>query len=323
MKTFDILKKPEFVTEDVQKNLKLLHKEYGSKFNIKYNKYILPVKLIFDERYKMIYDIKNRTIGLYPFKIEFWNLSTKSLDSTSYISDIYKTESLSGSVLIQIVLQINRILNVKTSYLTDTTWIKCKQFRYDLSYVKLLEKNRTFYMKFGFEFDTQRTDYFKTFKSPADKYNYVIQVINKCKKIKNADIKKLYLDILNLLHTIIKEQTYSKLKIQNKHPQDQNNYWFNEEIDIDKLYTETKSMLELLSNVKEQYIYKTIINLFNDKEKCDKLNLIDKYIINGFQYNIIYAPKGRKSNTTISYKLIEPFRILKALRTGGKYVYNY
>jgi hypothetical protein len=313
MKTFDLYKKYDFITLDVQNNLKILQKKFGNKFNIKCKSIIIPVVLYFDFCYRIYYDIENRTFDLYPFKIKFIDLATNTLNNNSYISNIHKTNTINGSLMVLIVLQLNKVLNVKKSYIYDGTSIKCKGNNFDLSYIKLLEKNITFYMKFGFEFDIKIHDSYMNFHTSIEKYNYIMNIIKKCKKIKNSNIKKLYIKILNLLNIIIKEQQYDKLKIQNK---DGNNMWFKEFVYVDDLLYEAKLMLELCNNIKETYLYETIIKLFNDKNNCDKLNLINRYIIENQAFNIIYK------NTTINYKLVECFRILKNLRYS-LFVYNY
>ena len=67
MKIFDIQKEYNF-TDDVQDNIKILLKKFGSKFNIKYTikskKYILPVEIHKDinlKCYALYYNIENRT----------------------------------------------------------------------------------------------------------------------------------------------------------------------------------------------------------------------------------------------------------------------
>ena len=59
MKTFDLSKKYEF-TSDLQKNLKLLKKEFGKKFLIKTKKFTIPVLLI-EKNIKLI---KNKIFSI-------------------------------------------------------------------------------------------------------------------------------------------------------------------------------------------------------------------------------------------------------------------
>ena len=64
--------------------------------------------------------------------------------------------------MVKIVMAIKKILNVKKTYIHDGTQIKCGTFKYDLSHMKLLEKNKTFYMNFGFKFIISHHDHIKT-----------------------------------------------------------------------------------------------------------------------------------------------------------------
>ena len=68
-KILDILQKYNF-TEDVQNNILILLKDFGSKFTIKYKKYILPVEILKDINHKcyvLNYNIENRIHELYRY----------------------------------------------------------------------------------------------------------------------------------------------------------------------------------------------------------------------------------------------------------------
>ena len=67
-------------------------------------------------------------------------------------------------------------------------------------------------------------------------------------------------------------------------------------------------MLELFNNIKEKYLHKFMISLFNDKEKCIKLDLINKYLIDNQKSKIIYK------NIEINYSFLNNYKILKQLR---------
>ena len=234
MKIFDIQKKYTF-TDNVQDNIKIILKKFGSKFNIKYSIkskiYILPVEIHKDinlKCYELYYNIENRTYDVFPFKIIFYDPITTELNNNTYIRNIHKTENISGSDMIKIVIAINKILNMKKIYIHDDTKIKCGNFEYDLSYMKLLEKNTTFYMKFGFKFIKSPHDII-TFNTNNEKHKYIIDLISKCKKIEIITITKMYLKLLNLLNLIIKEQEYKYLKIQlHAANYDPSNFWYKE-----------------------------------------------------------------------------------------------
>ena len=312
MKILDILKKYKF-TDNVQNNIKILLKKFGTKFNIKYKKHILPVEIYKDTNLKcfvLYYNIENRTYDLFPFKIEFRDPITTELNNNTYIGNIHKTENISGSEMVKIVMVINKILNVEKTYIHDGTRIKCGAFEYDLSYLKLLEKNTTFYMKFGFKFIISPYDNIK-FNTNDEKHKYIIELISKCKKIEIITITKMYSKLLNLLNLIIKEQQYKYLKIQlNSANYDPSNFWYKENPSdsILDLFIETKSMLELFNNIKDKYLHKFMISLFNHKEKCIKLDLINKYLIDNQKSKIIYK------NIEINYSFLNNYKQLKQIR---------
>jgi len=211
--------------------------------------------------------------------------------------------------MVEIALAINKMLNVKKTYIHDGTEIKCGEINYDLTYMKLLEKHTTFYMKFGFKFIISSND-FMLFNSNDEKHTFIINLILTCKKIEIKSIINHYLKISELISKVIKQQEYSKLKIQLKAPSDSNNIWYKEKPNesLIELFTETKLMLELFNNSDFKYLYKFMLYLFTDKEKCAKLDLIFKYLINNITYKIVYK------KITISYDFLFCFRILKKIR---------
>ena len=121
MKIFDIQKEQNF-TDDVQDNIKILLKKFGSKFNIKYKKHILLVEIHKDinlKCYALYYNIENRTYDLFPFKIIFRDPITTELNNNTYIGNIHKTENISGSDMVKIVMAINKIFKSKWCTITN------------------------------------------------------------------------------------------------------------------------------------------------------------------------------------------------------------
>jgi hypothetical protein len=319
MKVFDILKKHK-LTDDVQKNIKIILNEYTSKFYVKYKKIKIPVTMDKDPNkifYSLIYDVENRTYDMFPIKINFIDITIHGgeLNNNSYIANIHKTDKLSGSDMIQIALFINRAFNVKKSYIYDGTLVECNGAKYDLSYLKLLEKSETFYTKFGFKFGLDVFDCMK-FSSSDEKHKYVMSMIKKCKKVKINDIKTHYLNMLNLIQKIVKEQEYSKVKIYYFRATERKNMWTTNkpELSIFELFYEINEMLQIFNQTKEKYLYKLMVGLFNDKSKCQNYNIISKYLIDNQFYKITYK------DTTIKYDLLECFKILQGLRYS---IYEY
>jgi hypothetical protein len=330
MNIFDLFDPPEF-TSNVQLNLKMLNDKFGENFYIKYNDYKLPVVLTMimtktnkKKYYSMYYLITNQTLDLYPFKIDFIDILTKQINSNSYISNIHRYETISGSQMIEIVLKINKVLNVTKSYIYDGTTINCKKLSYDLSFLKLLQTKKTFYMKFGFDFDiNNNTWYTQHFNSKEEANIYIDDLINECRLVKVNDVKKLYQELLNMINSIIQTQSYDKVQISNRYVQDIEPFenqlsWLKEDINnsINELFIESKYMLDLLNNTSNKYLYELMIELFNDQEKCPSYDQIFKYLIDNNMYKIIYDSKE------INYKLFDCFKLLKNIRyTTYSYVY--
>ena len=103
IRMFDLSKNYNFPKNDLQNNLILFEKKFGEIFKLKYNGHIIYVKLIKTRLpnntrfYRMIYDIPHRTTHLTPFIIDFIDILTGTTNNNSYISNIHKTNLLSGS----------------------------------------------------------------------------------------------------------------------------------------------------------------------------------------------------------------------------------
>jgi len=319
MKIFDLSLKYNF-TDDVQKNLSILFKKYGEKFKIKYNKIIVPVVLskdIYRKCFSLYYDVADRSYNLFPFKILFMNIITMVNDNVSYISNIHKTDEISGSNMIKLVIKINKVLGVKKSLLFDGTTIKCFNSEHDLSFIKLLEKKTSFYMKFGFKFIMEPSNDFIKFNSNEEKHKFICNLIDKSKKIEIKEVKKIILKTLDLLNRIIKDQGYNLLKIKNTKVNDITNSWYitsNDDI-FNKLLIDCKSVLDLLSKSKDKYLYKFMIKLFNDSNQCIKYDIITKLILDT-KTKIIYK------NIIIDYKIFDSIKLLNQLRYSFfEYIY--
>ena len=78
MKTFDLSKKYEF-TKDLQNNLKILKKKFGTKFLIKTKKFTIPVLLLIKEirlrknkkYFQLRFDVERIEEEIFPFIINF------------------------------------------------------------------------------------------------------------------------------------------------------------------------------------------------------------------------------------------------------------
>ena len=306
LKILDLNDKHDFQQNDLQNNLHKIEETHGNKFIIKYKlgtkEFEIPV--IFEQRelpndikfYQMTYDIAHRTTSLYPFKIDFYDYVRATLNNNSYIANMQKTDKISGTDMLKICLKINEIIGVKKTNLIDATSVMCKKEEIDLSFVKLLEYDKTFYTKLGFEFEiTDNLDPLIKFNDKQKLMDEIDRIIKVVRKIKITDIIDEYEKTLSLITKIIKENnkdnvdimidnwsTYKNIEeIYKENPFDDIKDIFNECVDVLKLLHKYQSENELL--------YLLLIKLF--KEKCDEYALLYKYIIDNRRTKIIYGDK--------------------------------
>lgn len=324
---FDLSKSyPQFKKNQLQNNIKLFIKEFGNKFILKYNnkKVDIEIKemtlLNKTKFYRLIYDIPKRTTKLIPLVIDFIDLFSGELNNNTYIASIQKSETFSGSELVKIALKINEILGTHKTYLYDGTTVKCSENNetMDLSFIKLLEKNKTFYMKHGFEFDnTSRNSYlFYRFANKKQFNNFFNNLTEKIKKIKIQDIITEYENTLDLLNKITKEnykQTF-EITLMNFEPPEYNEiYTENPKDKIKNIFEESEIVLKILHKYKkEKLLYKLLIKLF--KDNCKDYTELVKYIIENKRNKIIYG------KTTIYRKYIQDLHLFSNLRYS---LYSY
>ena len=317
--------------KNIQNNIEILYKTYGNKFTIKYNNKLIPVildrieyKNLKMKIFQLRYDDK-RIDGLYPFSILFIDPLLFVKNNNTYINNIRKSDDLNGTEMVKLVLEINKTLSVNKTYLYDGTTISCGNNNYDLSFLKLIEKYHTFYMKFGFKYvpksGSRTTNHFKSYN---ELNSTIVDIVNKIRKIKIMDIINEYNDTLNLLCDVIIKQDYDNLTIELS---DLHSYVISPSIPTQKddskesiigIMEECKIMLDLLSKYKhKKFLYLMCIDLFNDKEKCDMYDTVIKYIYANWRYLIKYK------NKKITHNYGELFHYLSELRYEFIYCYEF
>lgn len=320
MKTLDLNKNLGYKKGDLQNNIKDLKKKYGMKFIIKYKKFRIPVK--FKENHMKLlgfsylsleYDLKKRTQYLLPFKIFFMDSTGNSykLNNNVYIANIHKTDKISGSNMVQFVLELLNKLGTITATLHDGASVKCGNRGFGLSFFKFIEKKRGFYEKFGFRLTSRfNNNGKKNFPDNSTMYNLLYQRIDQLKKIKISYYIKIYNKILDLICNVIKKQDFDKVDIGLfGHSDIQQNNTVNDIIYVKQkdvksklldLVSEINDLFEVLKKTKHTYLYKLMIELFNDPKKCSGYNQIMDYIIR----NRLYMIKYGKNVIKIDYKYI-------------------
>lgn len=302
-KIFDLSKSyPQFKKYSLQDNLKLFKKDFGTDFKIRYNKKIIDAKLELKKLsnqtrfYRMSYDIPHRTNELTPFIIDFIDIYSGDKNNKSYINNIHKTNKLSGSEIVKICLEINRILGVQQVYLTDVSHILCNMDNryFNLQFIKLLENKKSFYMKFGFDFDISNRDYlYHRFKDKKSFYLDFNKTIDKIKKIKISDLILECQEILNLLNQVVIENNKRELQITSlidKTPEYEEIFKKNTFDNINDYYYYRMETLKKLNKYKHRKdFYKLLIYLQN--HHCEDYNILKENIADWNIYRIKYGKK--------------------------------
>jgi len=302
-----------------------ISKKYGKKFIIKYNKLKVPVILtkitiLANNKtfYTLYYDIPYKTHSLYPFKIDFIDKQTLETKNISYIANIHKTDEISGSQMVLLVLEINKILNVTKTTLGDGTTIKCGDKEYDLSYLKLIEKGITFYMKFGFDFEITNCQWmYARYNNKKELMIKLKDILKKIRNIKINDIINEYETLLDIINLVIIEQNDKKLDIVIRDTDlikqiEYENVYHKENPEnsdsLIKMFKESNDVLKILYNTDQKYLYLLLIELFNDKDKCSLYGILQENIIDNYKYKITYGKKQ------IIREYVSWFNILRNIR---------
>jgi hypothetical protein len=304
-KIFNLSKNYDFIVKyDVQNNIKNLHKMFGSEFllecNINNKNIKIPVFLTYTSQkfYRLFYNIEDKTSTQLSFKIDFIDDYTKKLNDICYISNIHKTDSIKGSEMIQLVNEINKKMGVKTAFLHDATTVYCGDIPYDLTFMKLIESNMGFYMKYGFDIDNWK------------KKEIVLKLVKSCRTVKNNDVKIIYTKLFDLIMSIINnENEKNNIKFYEKYSDTPDDYdkWL-AEYDINEVLENVNNLLKLLNTAlytSEIYLYQTMVRLFKDRANCLDYNIIYKNCIDTRLYKIVYK------NIVIEFTIFDDFRNLK------------
>ena len=316
----------------LQANVAALAKKYGKHFKIKYKKLVVPVVLMRrtslangSSHWILFYEEDaNRTTYLRPFMISFFDLFDQtSKTDVVYIENIHRTDKISGSDMVRLVLEINRVLGAKTARIYDGTRVDCgKDVKMDLSFLKLIETGATFYMKFGFKFDAKPEHVLgqNAFRSDKDMVREVEWLISNIRRIKVADIRREYELYLEILNKVVVNQDVDKLKLLVIWRMGYNisNEFFKkiEMSEIGKLFSECVFMLEVLNSTKQTLLYKLLIDLFNDEKECAKYSDVVENLSNSIE-QISYR------RLKIEREYVAWFAELKYFRDSYSYKYEF
>lgn len=328
-KVFDLSKEyPEFIVGDLHNNIDKFIQIYGFNFKLKYgsiliNIIIKKITLPSDiEFYRMLYDIPHRISIYTPFIIDFIDYFNLEKNNNSYISNIQKTNNISGSDMVKICLKINKILGAKKTLLEDYTTVTTVNEEFDLPFLKLIERGTTFYMDLGFKFEfgsVLNVFFYYRFTDEQKFLKELNKILNKIKKLKIKKLIKKYNDTLDLLNIIIKDNYIHKLEILN----DNSDPTRHDEIYVEHpkekiidIFIECVKVLDILNKYShEKYLYKIFIKLF--KEAKDEYSIILRYIAKNNRSKLIY------NNKIISRDYLGYFKFLLNYRYRYQFSYTF
>jgi len=280
------------MTDNVNNNLDKIVRKYGRRFKIHYRQFEIPVILEktinnYINYYEMYYDMKERTHWLLPLYIKFIDISpcenthTNKIDdniTTCYISNVHRTSTITGTQMMEIIIKLLEIIGIKTIKIYDDAHINCKTKKetIDLTLFKLIEKQRGFYEKFGFEYD---------FSCPKKELLYEIGTRERAKYILSKSIYFLqnnsvedilynYRKFIDLMRYIKKIKDYKTARLIIKfrkgliiYSPDENSIKFR------SILKDLTNLIRLLIKYKKMTIQDAIIKMFYTN--CESyLNLI-------------------------------------------------
>jgi hypothetical protein len=262
-----------------------------------------------------------RISTLQPLVIDFIDILTNKLNNNSHIFAIHKTDTITRTEMIQLALKINKVLGVEKTDLIDIAKINHNDVDIDLSFIKLIEYNNTFYMRCGFDFHITNHQYptwrYECKDKLKDKINNLVTSI---RKIKLKEIIDEYNNTLELLNNYVKNINKSKysivIKLENESIplENRERYQKDPEKYIINIFTESYEVLKILNKYNNiEYFYELVVKLFHFN--LDEFVIIYKNIILNKRTKIIYK------NIFINRNYVFDISVLFLLR--NVYVYSY
>lgn len=295
-----------FEKNKVQKNLKLLYKEYGKYFTIKFGNVLVPV--IFEKRHSNIWQEKFYVLkyhikkfynkDLLPFSIWFINLFEQKLDNKAYIANIHRTDDISGSKMVELVLNIQRCLGVSETFIVDVATVNCGNETMELSFIKLLERGITFYMRFGFEFDLTSAFVWGRFPSKKKLLSTIRELIKDIRKIKIKNIisqQKAIIDILSLATKQQKWNEFHAIYVSESKIEPYELYYGNDaHTHIPNFFRNAYNIIRILEKTTHIKLVDYLIELFNNGTRCSEyLTLFYTLLVPSYPNNYYQISYGK------------------------------
>lgn len=305
MLIFDLEEKNIKFKSNLQANIRTLYYKFKDKFMIKDGNMIVPVRLELQKTnnikyYSLYYDINVRDNYLLPFKIDFIDTCKFKLNNNCYIAHITKYQNITGSMMIQFVLKILKILKAHIATLYDATSIKCADSKIGLSYFKLIEKQQSFYQRFGFKYMIKcnsKEDFFNKFNSDRAINKYLLTIIDSIKKITFQSLLDFYQSILNALLEVSENKNFDDIILIKEN--NKGYVVYEKDSNKKKIKIFIKDITKFIENLTEcnkkyQSMYDLMLDTFYNN--CELYSFFVDYMINHYLIGIIYKNKEIVTN---------------------------
>lgn len=309
---------------DVQKNLKYLVKKFGRNFIIKDGEVHLPAVIELDTKtsmkyYIIYYDIYERDEYLLPFKLDFVDKCLFKLNNNCYIAQLTKTDKVSGTEMVKIILKFLKKIHVKRATLSDDSSIKCGDGnKLGLSYFKLIQKQETFYHRFGFRYllkCAKCKDFYNKLTTQHAIKTFLNGIVTRIKEIKLQDLIKSYQKILNIMIYAIRNRLYEEVSIVKEYNNGALIYTKSKNKDrLHGFIRDYKKILKVLGKLKDKYdnLYDVMVNTFSTD--CKTYLFIYDYVI----YYYLSGIRFRNHEYKITHR--QPFDDLYKISELSLYV---
>ena len=206
-------------TKNVQTNLNILFNKTFGKFIIKHNDLTMKVRLAKVksitnnvEFYSLFYKLITND-DILPFKIDYIHPFTLEVNNDCYLVNLHKLDDISGSQIMDLIIHFNKMLNVQNIYVSDGATVKINNRKANLSFIKMIETNKTYYMRFGFDFTLYgNIDYTLKFNTVDDLHKLLNKILKNIRSITVKTILDEYTKFQTILN-LINDTNMNNLKI--------------------------------------------------------------------------------------------------------------
>ena len=318
MKVLDITTlKSQFKSPDLQSRLVELHNKFGKEFTIKFKKISINVKMRKEKNiantltYWTIVS-EDLTKRFETFLLKFFDINEKRLNDNVYVANISKTNSISGSLVIEFVNQLCDYLGVQVTYLYDAATVNCENSGINLSFLKLIEKGKTFYMSHGFTpTGGDRLHYSIYDVSEVQRLNKFKSILDETRKIKTADLEKCLKSLVDFCSRILLNGKYENIKIwQYDINSGKEFYHFADFFEVVNLLKKISFNLKIFSEYNLPSLNQLLIKL--SKNDCKYYAELFDLLVD---YDFIFMEfKSKKSESLLPF--MKPYKILREIQYG-------